>query len=49
MVLQIGVGQGIILSGKNYNRANVLSGDLANFRVTARTKVVDFANSEVMN
>jgi hypothetical protein len=39
----------ILYTGKDYNWANALLSDLANFRVTARTKVIGFVNSEVMN
>jgi hypothetical protein len=39
----------ILYTGKDYNWANALLSDLANFRVTDRTKVIGFVNSEVMN
>ena len=39
----------ILYTGKDYNWANALLSDLANFRVTERTKVIGFANSEVLN
>jgi hypothetical protein len=39
----------ILCTGKNYNWANALLSDLANFRVTERKKVIGFVKSEVMN
>jgi hypothetical protein len=39
----------ILYTGKDYNWANALLSDLANFRATERTKVIGFVNSEVMN
>ena len=39
----------ILYTGKDYTWANALLGDLANFRVEDRTKVIGFVNSEVLN
>ena len=39
----------ILYTGKDYNWANALLSDLANFRVVNRIKVMGFANTEAMN
>ena len=49
-IIQLGYDYAEILyTGRHYKWTNDLLGDLANFRITGRTKVVGFANAEVMN